>query len=170
MTIEKKKIINIDVSKQDDTATVNLFLNHLSNGQMRKNAHLIKTYVGTQGGAKYKVHAGFGWSKLNKKRLPVIDEVMIKVRPENSMVSAMVKESMVSFNSALHHKNTFAEQCMEISQGGFLGIVCNYFLENMDKIVDYTSEFEISTQLQFEPQNRYGSVNKDEETPHDKYI
>ena len=77
MTIEKKKIINIDVSKQDDTATVNLFLNHLSNGQMRKNAHLIKTYVGTQGGAKYKVHAGFGWSKLNKKRLPIIDEVMI---------------------------------------------------------------------------------------------
>ena len=170
MTTEKKKIVNIDVSKQDDTATVNLFLNHLSNGQMRKNAHLIKTYVGTQGGAKYKVHAGFGWSKLNKKGLPVIDEVMIKVRPENSMVSAMVKESMVSFNSALHHKNTFAEQCMEISKGGFLGIVCNYFLENMDKIVDYTSEFEISTQLQFEPQNRYGSVNKDEETPHDKYI
>ena len=63
MTSEKK-ISYIDVSKQDDWASVNLYLNHKSNGQMRKNAHLIKTYVGTQGGAKYKVHAGFGWSKL----------------------------------------------------------------------------------------------------------
>ena len=67
MTSEKK-IIYIDVSIQEDWASVNLYLNHKSNGQMRKNAHLIKTYVGTQGGAKYKVHAGFGWSKLNKKK------------------------------------------------------------------------------------------------------
>ena len=50
MTSEKK-ISYIDVSKQDDWASVNLYLNHRSNGQMRKNAHLIKTYVGTQGGA-----------------------------------------------------------------------------------------------------------------------
>ena len=165
--MSEKKISYIDVSKQDDWASVNLYLNHKSNGQMRKNAHLIKTYVGTQGGAKYKVHAGFGWSKLNKKKQPVIDEVMIKVRPENSMVSAMVKESMVSFNSAINDKNTFADQCNEISKGGFLGIVCNYFLENMEKIVDYSSDFRISTELQFEPQNRYGSVNKDLERLND---
>ena len=92
---------------------------------------------------------------------------MIKVRPENSMVSAMVKESMVSFNSAINDKNTFADQCNEISKGGFLGIVCNYFLENMEKIVDYSSDFRISTELQFEPQNRYGSVNKDLERLND---
>ena len=126
----------------------------------RLESILLKTYVGAEGGGQYKVHAIFGFSEFDSNGRPIITEIMIKVRPEDSLISSMVKESIISFNKAVDGVG-FETQCQNISKSGFVGVICNYFLNNKDAISDFREDFVISKTLMLDPQNRLSTNYKE---------
>jgi len=126
----------------------------------RLESIIIKTYVGAEGGGQYKIHAVFGFTKFDDKGRPIIEEIMIKIRPEDSLISSMVKESIISFNKAVDGVG-FETQCENISKSGFVGIICNYFLNNIDAISDFREDFKISKTLILDPQNRVSTNYKE---------
>ena len=159
MMIEK-----IETKKDGKWTQVNIFLKETSNNNNRMNSILLKHYVGSSDGGKYKVHASFDWCNLDEKGNPIIEEIMLKVRPEDSFISSMVKESSINFNNSISGKHTFKDQCLEISKSGFVGIVCNYFLENIDGICDFANDFKIASVLHLDPQNRLPTNYREKET------
>ncbi len=128
----------------------------------RLESILIKTYVGAEGGGQYKVHAVFGFTDFDDKGRPIISEIMIKIRPEDSLISSMVKESIISFNRAVNGDG-FETQCKNIAKSGFVGIIANYFLDNIDAISDFSKPFKISKSLILDPQNRLSTNYKEKE-------
>lgn len=158
------KIEKIDTKQEGEWVAVNIFLDKTSNNRNRLNSILVKHYVGSSDGGKYKVHASFDWCQLDDDGNPIIEEIMLKVRPEDSFISSMVKESSINFNNSISGKHTFKDQCHEISKSGFVGIVCNYFLENIDKITDFANDFKIASILHLDPQNRLPTNYREKET------
>ena len=93
---------------------------------------------GTDGGKGYKVHSGFFFDSFDNDNKPNVRKVMIKVRPQNSMVDMMVNESCTLLNLNLKNGGSFNYACNAVGKNGFVGVVCNYFKQNMDdRIPDF---------------------------------
>lgn len=103
----------------------------------RMRGYFLKFRIkGTDGGKGYKVHSGFFFHQLDENGLPIIKKFLIKIRPQNSMIDMMANESAALLNLNLKNGGTFNHACNTIGKSGFVGIVCNYFKENIDDIVN----------------------------------
>ena len=133
----------------------------MTNIPNRMRGYFLKFRVkGTDGGKGYKVHAGFFWSSLDDNKLPTINKVMIKVRPQNSMVDMMVNESTAFLNLNLKNGGDFNHACNSVGKSGFVGVVCNYFKENLKDIVD--NQTKECPDLQIDPYHRLKSSPQSE--------
>lgn len=115
--------------------------------------HRIK---GIDGGKGYRVHSGFFFERFVNNK-PEIKKVMIKVRPQNSLIDMMVKESNAFLNWGLKNGGSFDHACNLVGKSGFVGIVCNFFKENINEVTN--NEKMVCPDLQLDPHFRVKSSN-----------
>ena len=113
---------------------------------------------GTDGGKGYKVHSGFFFDSFDNDNKPNVRKVMIKVRPQNSMVDMMVNESCTLLNLNLKNGGSFNYACNAGGKNGFGGVVCNYFKQNMDEVINNPKM--PCPDLQLDPHYRLKTTNQ----------
>jgi|TARA_B110000444_G_scaffold247548_1_gene270325 hypothetical protein len=123
----------------------------------RLESFILKFKVDT-----WRVHAIFGFNEVDNQGNPIITHVTIKIKPEDSTISTLVKESIISFNKAIEIGD-FIKHTKDLSKSGFVGVICNYIVDNLDKISDFREDFKVAPNLFLDPQNRLSenSTEKD---------
>lgn len=122
----------------------------------RMRGYFLKFRIqGTDGGKGYRVHSGFFFHEVDKDNKPIIKKLMIKIRPQNSMIDMMANESAALLNLNLKNGGEFNYACNSIGKSGFVGLVCNYFKENINDIIN--NQHRSCPDLQLDPHYRLKS-------------